>query len=329
MNILEVNGLGKKFDDFTAVNGISFNVGQGEIFGFLGPNGAGKSTTIKMLTTILNPSFGEARVKGYDIARQRDEVRENLGIVFQDPSSDTFLTGRDNLHYHGVVYHMSKKKREERIAEVLELLDLEGKENIPLKDCSGGVQRRFEVARGFMTHPGLLFLDEPTIGLDIQARKTLWNYITKLRDNENVTILLTTHYIEEADYLCDRVSIIDHGNVAAIDSPGNLKDVVGTDIIRVELANGRGEVFNEVFNQVDWVKDITSDSTGYRLNVEGGDKRTGEVLMIAGSRGIAISSIELLKPNLEDAFLYYTGKTIREDEGNFQEIRKAVRRKRK
>ncbi|MFP3975967.1 MAG: ATP-binding cassette domain-containing protein, partial [Dehalococcoidia bacterium] len=256
MAILEVKDLTKKFGDFTAVDSISFEVREGEIFGFLGPNGAGKSTAIKMLTTILNPTSGEARVCGYDVSRQRDDVRKNLGIVFQDSATDTFLTGKDNLNYHGVVYHMNKKDREQMIAEVLDLLDLKGKENIALKDCSGGVQRRFEVARGFMTRPRLLFLDEPTIGLDIQARKTLWDYITKLRENEGVTILLTTHYIEEADHLCDRVSIIDHGKISAIDSPQNLKDTVGTDRVQGEIADGRGDDFANLFQYLDWVKNV-------------------------------------------------------------------------
>ena len=177
MNVLEVEGLTKVFDDFVAVDHISFTVSEGEIFGFLGPNGAGKSTTIKMLTTILNPTSGEARVCGYDVVRQRDEVRRSIGIVFQDPSIDRFLTGRENLRYHAVMYHMPSKMIEERIDEVLDLLDLRGREDIPIKDCSTGNQRRFEVARGFMTHPRLLFLDEPTVGLDMQARKRLWSYI--------------------------------------------------------------------------------------------------------------------------------------------------------
>lgn len=329
MAILEVKELTKKFGDFTAVDRISFTVEEGEIFGFLGPNGAGKSTAIKMLTTILNPTSGEARVGGYDVSRQRDDVRKNIGIVFQDPASDRFLTGRENLNYHGVMYHMSKKEREQRIDEVLHLLDLKGKENIPIKDCSGGVQRRFEVARGFMTRPKLLFLDEPTIGLDIQARKTLWDYITKLREDEGVTILLTTHYIEEADNLCDRVSIIDHGQIAAIDSPQKLKEVVGADLVQVEVGDGQGKDFAGAFGELDWIKDIKRDGTLFKLSVEGGERKIPEILSIASQHSIPVISVESFKPSLEDAFLQFTGKTIREEEGSIQDFRKAKMRKRR
>ncbi len=327
MAVLEVKNLTKRFGDFTAVDRISFEVQEGEIFGFLGPNGAGKSTSIKMLTTTLNPTSGEARLCGYDIVRQRDDVRRNLGIVFQDSATDKFLTGRDNLNYHGVMYHMSKREREQRIDEVLDLLDLRGKENIPIKGCSGGIQRRFEVARGFTTRPKLLFLDEPTIGLDIQARKTLWDYINKLRENEGVTILLTTHYIEEADHLCDRVSIIDHGQIAAIDAPQKLKGVVGTDLVRVEIADGQGKDFVRAFNGLDWVKNIDQDGTVFKLSVEGGEKKAHEILSIASQHSIPVTSVEVFEPSLEDAFLQFTGKTIREEEGSIQDFKKAMRRK--
>jgi len=328
MNVLEVEGLTKIFGDFTAVDHIGFTVQKGEIFGFLGPNGAGKSTTIKMLTTILNPTSGEARVCGYDIVRERDEVRRNIGIVFQDPSTDRFLTGRENLKYHAVMYHLSPKEIEERIDEVLDLLELRGREDTPINDCSTGIQRRFEVARGFLTHPRLLFLDEPTIGLDMQARKRLWSYIDKLR-KEEITILLTTHYIEEADYLCDRVGIIDHGKIVAIDTPQNLKNVAGSEVVRVEVANGQGAKFADALREVDWITAIEYDGHEMRLSVVGGERRIPEVLAVASQTGTPITSVELVRPSLEDAFLYYTGKTIREEEGSMQDLMRTRMRKRR
>jgi ABC-2 type transport system ATP-binding protein len=328
MNVLEVESLTKVFGDFTAVDHISFTVPQGEIFGFLGPNGAGKSTTIKILTTILNPTSGEAKVCGYDIVREKDEVRRNIGIVFQDPSTDRFLTGKENLRYHAVMYHMPPKEIEERIDEVLDLLDLRGREDIPIKDCSAGIQRRFEVARGFLTHPRLLFLDEPTVGLDMQARKRLWSYINKLR-KEEITILLTTHYIEEADYLCDRVGIIDHGKIVAIGTPKDLKNVAGSEVVRVEVADGQGTKFVDALREFDWITAIEFDGHELRLSVVGGERRIPHVLTVASQTGTSITSIELIKPSLEDAFLYYTGKTIREEEGSMQDLMRTRMRRRR
>lgn len=311
---IEAEDLTKKFDDFVAVDHISFAVQDGEIFGFLGPNGAGKSTTIKMLITILNPTSGQARICGYDVLRQRDDVRRHIGIVFQDSSIDRFLTGKENLNFHGMIYHMDKKTRESRISEVLKLLDLQDKENTPIKDCSGGIQRRFEVARGFMTHPRVLFLDEPTIGLDIQARRALWEYIKNLNKDNDITIILTTHYIEEADYLCDRIGIIDHGKVIATDSPQRLKESVGIDLILMEIANGGNGDFIASLKRLEWVKNIEQHRNLLELSVEEGDRRVPELLGLASRHGVSVTSIDSHKPSLEDAFLHYTGKTIRQSE---------------
>jgi ABC-2 type transport system ATP-binding protein len=327
--IIEAEDLTKEFDGLIAVDHINFAVQEGEIFGFLGPNGAGKSTTIKMLATILNPTAGWTRVCGYDVLRQRGDVRRCLGIVFQDPSVDRFLTGKENLNFHGMVYHMDKNTREDRISEVLSLLDLEGKENTPIKDCSGGIQRRFEVARGFMARPRVLFLDEPTIGLDIQARRALWDYIRNLNKGEGITVILTTHYIEEADYLCDRVGIIDHGKIAAIDSPQRLKESVGIDLILIEIANGDGDSFSALLKGLGWVKNIEQHGSLLELSVEGGDERIPGLLALASREGIIITSVDSHKPSLEDAFLHYTGETIRESEGGIKELRKARRARRK
>lgn len=224
MLAIEAKNLTKEFNGLVAVNNISFEVGEGEIFGLLGPNGAGKTTTIKMLVTLLRPTKGEARVWGFDILRQRDEVRNSIGIVFQEPALDNRLTGYENLDFHAMLYGLDADTRKKRIKEVLNLVELEDKANILVRNYSGGMQRRLEIARGLMHYPKVLFLDEPTLGLDAQTRRRIWDYILKLNQTEKITIILTTHYMEEADYLCQRVGIIDFGKIVALDSPKNLKN---------------------------------------------------------------------------------------------------------
>jgi ABC-2 type transport system ATP-binding protein len=327
-NVIEVEGLTKEFDGLVAVDHISLSVREGEIFGFLGPNGAGKSTAIKMLTTLLKPTSGSAEICGYDIVKERDKVRGYIGIVFQDQSSDRLLTGKENLDFHARMYSMGKEEREQRISEVLDLLELEGKENIKIKDCSGGIQRRFEVARGFMLYPKVLFLDEPTIGFDIKAMRDLWDYIRKANEQEGVTIMLTTHYIEEADYLCDRVAIIDNGQIVAIDTPEMLKEVVGTDLVSVQIANRENGDFIDLVKSLDWVKNIEEHASSLLLSVEGGDARVPELVELADDNGFVISAIDSHKPSLEDSFVHFTGRTIREAEGSLKEQRRARRARR-
>jgi ABC-2 type transport system ATP-binding protein len=322
-NVIEVEGLTKEFDGLVAVDHISFAVKKGEVFGFLGPNGAGKTTAIKMLTTLLNPTSGSAKICGYDVVKERDEVRRCIGIVFQDRSSDWLLTGRENLDFHARMYSMSKEAREERISQVLDLLELKGKENTKLRDLPDGVQRRFEVARGFMLYPKVLFLDEPTIGFDIQARRDLWDYIRKANEQEGVTIMLTTHYIEEADYLCDRVAIIDNGKLVAIDTPERLKEAVGTELISVQIANKENGDFISLVKGLKWVKNIEEHVSSLVLSVEGGDTRVAELVELADDNGFAVSAIDSRKPSLEDSFVHFTGRTIREAEGSLKEQRRA------
>ena len=323
-NVIEVEELTKEFDGLVAVDHVSFAVKKGEIFGLLGPNGAGKTTLIKMLTTLLNPTSGSARVCGHDVVRERDEVRKHLGLVFQDAASDLILTGRENLEFHLMMCGVGKKKREERIAEVLDLLELRGKENTKLRDCPAGVRRRFEVGRGFLLHPDVLFLDEPTIGFDIQAMRDLWGYIRRVNEQEGVTILLTTHYIEEADELCHRVAIIDQGKIAAIDTPKRLKEAVGVELITVELI-GEKEAFAEFARNLEWVRSVEVHANSVALNVMGGDARVPELVELADNAGFELSAIEARKPSLEDAFVHFTGRTIREAEGD---MRAELRRRR-
>jgi ABC-2 type transport system ATP-binding protein len=328
-DVIEVNELTKKFGDLVAVDHISFTVKEGEIFGFLGPNGAGKTTCIKMLTTLLHPTSGSAKICGYDVIKEQDRVRDCMGIVFQDRSSDRFLTGRQNLDFHARMYSMNKEEREEKTSEVMDLLELKGKEDIKFNDLPEGLRRRFEVARGFMTYPKVVFLDEPTIGFDIKARMDLWDQIRRAKEKEGVTVMLTTHYIEEADYLCDRVAIIDHAKIIAIDTPEKLKKVIGTDLISLQIANRNNGDFMEVVKKLDWVKSAEEYSNSLLLNVERGDSegRVPELIDFADENGFLISSIDEHKPSLEDVFLHFTGRTIREAEGSVKG-RRARRKKR-
>ena len=323
-NVIEIDNLTKNFGNLVAVDNINLSVREGEIFGFLGPNGAGKTTAIKMLCTILSPTSGSARVCGYDVRRQRDMVRECIGIVFQDPAIDTFLSGRENLDFHGRMYHMDGATREKRIAEVLDLMDLKGRENIRIGDCSGGIQRRFEVARGFMNHPRVLFLDEPTLGMDVQTRRSLWDYIGVLNKQEGITVILTTHYIEEADYLCHRMVIMDRGKIVTMDTPGKLKQVLGLNLISLQLANGRFDSLIGLLKQIDWIKKIEERNDSLELSIDGAEERIPQLIDFTDGHEFAISSIDLHKPSLEDAFLHFTGKTIREKEGSLMDTWKAM-----
>ncbi len=326
-SVIEIRNLTKEFDGLVAVDNITLDVEEGRVFGFLGPNGAGKTTAVKVLCTILNPTSGSGNVCGYDIVRQRDEVRQCIGIVFQDRAIDTFLTGKENLDFHARMYHLDRKARQQRVAEVLELMDLKGRENMIISECSGGTQRRFEVARGFLNHPRVLFLDEPTLGLDVQARRNLWDYIKLLNSKEGTTIILTTHYMEEADYLCDRVAIIDHGRIVAIDTPEKLKQAVGSNSMSLQLAQSSGATLLESLRQLSWVKKIEARDGSLELSIDGGEERIPELIDFADSRGLVISSIKLSKPSLEDTFLYYTGKNIREQEGSVMDVWKAWMRR--
>ena len=315
MSAIKVKNLTKEFNGLKAVNNISFEVKEGEIFGLLGPNGAGKTTTIKMLSTLLNLTEGQASVWGFDVLTQKDEVRSSIGIVFQEPALDSRLTGRENLDFHARLYGLDKKIRQKRIKEVLHLVDLEDKADVLVQNYSGGMQRRLEVARGLMHCPKILFLDEPTLGLDAQTRRHIWEYIKELNKKEKVTIILTTHYMEEADYLCDRVAIIDFGKIVALDKPERLKNILGGDAISIEATPS--EIALNVFQKLSWVKKIKEHDGLIDLTVEEGEKKIPLLIKIDQKKeGFAIRSIKLREPTLEDVFLHYTGKTIREAETN-------------
>ena len=306
-----LRGLTKRFDSLTAVNSVDLEIKKGELFGLLGPNGAGKSTLIKMLTTMLIPTEGEASVWGHNVAKERNAVRASIGVVFQDMSIDTMLTGRENLDFHGRMYGMSGSLRKKRIEEVLSLVDLTDKADIKMEDYSGGMQRRLEIARGLMHHPNVLFLDEPTLGLDAQTRRYIWQYVRNMNEKEGVTIVLTTHYMEEADYLCDRIAIIDNGKIVALDAPQNLKDMIGADTIILE-SQGDGDRLLKSLKSFDWVRSTASSNGTMELMVDHAQARVPEVMAEAYKNNVIIKSVGLHEPTLEDVFLKFTGKKMRE-----------------
>ena len=311
MDEITVDRLGKKFGKFTAVDGISFSVRKGELFGFLGPNGAGKSTTIYMLTTLIPSTSGHATVNGFDIGSQADLVRSSIGIVFQDPTVDIRLSAYDNLDIHGRLYGMGDDRlREQRIKEVLDLVELYDWRKKLVKTFSGGMRRRLEIARGLMHTPHVLFLDEPTLGLDPQTRRHIWGYIDKLK-KQGITIMLTTHYLEEADFLCDRVAIMDHGKIMALDTPKKLKGMIGGNFIYATCQ--QPEKLAAVLKKKGIAKAPRIEGLVLSFDVKESGKVVPKVLEAALKAKIEIESIELRMPSLEDVFIHYTGSSIREE----------------
>lgn len=310
MDIIVTENLTKTFDGCTAVDHIKFSVKEGEVFGFLGPNGAGKTTTIKMLTTLLYPTLGSASIAGFDILKQRAKVRENIGVVFQEPALDTELTCRENLDFHARMYGLSPDIRKKRIIEVLTLVDLLDKKDVLVKNYSGGMKRRLEIARGLMHSPRVLFLDEPTLGLDAQTRRAIWDYIKKLNKDENTTIFLTTHYMDEADFLCHRIGIIHHGKILVMNAVDVLKKSVGNDVITLSCSDC--PVLQKRLEKEPWISQITPHGSFITLGVERGEEKIPVIFDIARAVNVKISSIDVRKPTLDDVFLHYTGRRMRE-----------------
>jgi len=333
--IVETQELTKRYAGGTlAVNGISFRVFRGEIFGFLGPNGAGKSTTIMMLTTLIRPTGGRARVCGFDVVTSPHQVRLQLGYVSQDVAVDESLTGRENLYLQAKLYHLSAGVLPGRIAEVLEMVELADHSDRLVSTYSGGMRKRLDIAAGLIHRPRLLFLDEPTLGLDIQTRSRIWDYVRRLREEHGITIFLTTHYMEEADRLCDRVAIIDHGQIVALDTPSALKASIGGDLITLRLGNGAQTSADltrglQTLPLVEEVKPL--DEGTFQLVVQEGERAAPRLLEFLSEQGIRVDSVALKRPSLDDVFLRYTGRQLREDEGgeSFHRMRMAVRRARR
>ncbi len=311
MHIIELENLSKSFGQLVAVDSVSFSIKEGEIFGLLGPNGAGKTTTISMLVTMKKPTSGRASVNGFDIEKEPDGVRRSIGIVFQDPSLDEELTAFENLELHAAMYGIERKARRERIIEVIRTVELEERLHDLVKTFSGGMRRRLEIARGLLHYPKILFLDEPTIGLDPQTRKHVWDYIRKLKQEHGITIVMTTHYMEEADSLCDRIAIIDHGRIIALDSSETLKDSLGGDIVIVKTKDAAK--LEAAVQGLGGVKKAKVDDGALSLSVEQAEKRIMAIMDIARKKKIPVDSIGMHKPTLDDVFLHYTGRTIREE----------------
>ena len=304
---VETENLTKKYNDLLAVDRLNLQIKEGEIFGLLGPNGAGKTTTLSMLATLLKPTTGTARVNSYDIISQPSEVRQSIGIVFQDPSSDDILTGWENLYLHSLMFGVPKEERKKRIDYVLGLVDLKDRSADIVKKYSGGMRRRLELARGLLHNPRVLFLDEPTLGLDPQTREHIWEYIETLVKTERVTIIITTHYMEEADRLCNRVAIIDHGRVVALDSPSNLKSKMGGEVIKLQT---RSPTLDEI-KELDYVTSVNRTDKAVVLTVKNANAHLQEILGKVGQ----VESVEIRTPTLNDVFLHYTGRKIREEAG--------------
>jgi len=324
---IKVEDLTKSFNGLVAVDHISFTVKSGELFGLLGPNGAGKTTTINMLSTLLKSTSGYGEVAGHDISKSKDDIRRSIGVVFQEPALDIKLTGKENLEFHAMMYGLKKEERKKRVEEVLKLVELTEKRNVLVENFSGGMKRRLEIARGLIHKPEVLFLDEPTLGLDAQTRRHIWDYIKKLNKEGGVTIILTTHYMEEADFLCDRIAIMDKGKFVAMDIPARLKDILGGDVVSMEIEGNADSLIDRI-NSLDWVKNMTRHNETLSLTMEKGERRIPQLINVARENGVNITCVHLRKPSLEDVFLHFTGRTIREEEASKTERSRAAIRAR-
>jgi ABC-2 type transport system ATP-binding protein len=311
MKAIRVDNLTKIFGHLVAVDHVSFEVEEGEVFGFLGANGAGKTSTVMMLATALNPTSGMATVCGYDIVRERDKVRESIGIVFEELSLDTNLTARENLDFHARLYHLPRKVRDERISQALDLVALTDRQNVLVKYYSGGMQRRLEIARGMLNSPKVLFLDEPTLGLDVQTRRLLWDYAKRLNKEAGTAILLNTHYVEEADYLCDRIAVLEQGRIMAIDTPRALKDSLGSSVLSIKFPQGTfASEFAGLIKGMSWVRGVRQHDSQLELSVGHLGMKIPDVVRLAREHGFAISSIGEHKPSLDDVFMHFVGKKL-------------------
>jgi ABC-2 type transport system ATP-binding protein len=308
--IIEVRDLEHVFDSFAAVRGISFTVKRGEVFSFLGPNGAGKSTTINILTTLLPLQKGTVRVAGYDVAREPGRVRESIGIVFQEDVLDRDLTVWETMEFHGRLYSIPRDERRRRIDDLLRVVELGSKRDERTKNLSGGMKRRLQIARGLMTRPEVLFLDEPTQGLDPQTRMRMWEYIRQVNES-GTTIFLTTHYMEEADMLSDRISIIDGGKIIVSGTPEELKNALGEDVVYLETEDdGRAR---ETLRGIREIRSVTESSRGLSVTISAdGSHCLPRIVDAVRGAGIEISSVNLKKPTMDDVFVHYTGRELRD-----------------
>lgn len=309
---IKAKGLVKRYsEEVLAVDRVDLSIQSNVIYALLGPNGAGKTTTISLLTTLIEPTDGSAKVVGFDVVRQAGEVRRRIGVTFQEMVLDTELTGRQVLDYHGRLYHQGKAARKTKIAELLALVELEEAADRRVSTYSGGMKRRLELARGLMTEPEVLFLDEPTLGLDPQNRANIWDYIRNLKEQKGLTLLLTTHYMDEAEQLADYVGIIDHGRIVAEGMPRELIDQMGADAIRI-VGQGNSAEFIEKVRGLSFVQTLTTGEELIQIGVDSGNRRLAEVVSVANSSGFTVEDISVTKPSLGDVFLKYTGRELRD-----------------
>jgi ABC-2 type transport system ATP-binding protein len=307
MAAISVKDLRKRFGDFEAVKGVNFEVATGEVFGFLGPNGAGKTTTINMLCTLARPSGGRATVAGHDVVAERDDVRRHIGLVFQDPTLDGYLTAEQNLRLHAELYGVERGLVAPRMRQVLEMVGLWERRGTQVLTFSGGMRRRLEIARGLMHSPRVLFLDEPTIGLDPQTRNSIWGYIRQLQRSEEITIFMTTHYMDEAEF-CGRIAIMDHGEIVALDTPEALKEQVGADRIRIETEDD-GATIEAIGERFGLEAQVSEGAVTFA--VPDGEEF---VPRLFAELGVPIRSVSVARPTLDDVFMSHTGTTIRDAE---------------
>ncbi|MGQ0771945.1 MAG: ATP-binding cassette domain-containing protein [Nitrososphaerota archaeon] len=331
MHSIETRSLTKIYNsDVVAVDKVSFAVDEGEIFGFLGPNGAGKSTTMMILTTLLKPSSGQAFVSGLDVSSQQKKVRENIGYVQQDITIDEYLSGRENLLLQARLNHLPKDQIDSRITELLDLVELTEKQNDSAITYSGGMRKRLEIAGGLLHRPKVLFLDEPTVGLDIQTRQKIWEYIKRIHNEYQMTIFLSTHYMEEADRLCDRIGIIDYGKIQTIDTPQALKNALGAGIIvfSMDEHSSKSQLISEI-KQIEFVKEVTQSDDKVTVFSSKGAEVAPMIFSLSGNLGITIKSISITQPTLDDVFLSYTGRDLRDNNGGTFDRRKEYQKKRR
>jgi ABC-2 type transport system ATP-binding protein len=324
--MIRVEQLVKQFNSLTAVNNISFEVAQGEIFGFLGPNGAGKTTTIKVLTTLLSPTSGGATVAGYDVLKEPGKVRSVIGYVAQDISLDDKATGRENLMLQGRLHHMEGKLLRQRADELLELVELSADADRLTETYSGGMRKRLDLIAGLIHRPRVLFLDEPTLGLDPQTRARVWGYLRDLNKKEGITTFLTTHYMDEADQLCHRVAIIDHGEIRTLGSPKELKEEIGGDCITIGFSEERligesalAEAAFQTLQGEHYIQRMENLADSVAIYVDKGDEIMPQVIELLRENGIPVKTITLSRPSLNDVFLKYTGYTMRDSEASSAE----------
>jgi ABC-2 type transport system ATP-binding protein len=311
-NAIDVREIVKSFGEFTAVKGISFSVEDGEIFGLLGPNGAGKSTLIRMMTTLLPPTSGTAIINGFDVVKQADGVRHSIGVIPQALTSDLELSVEENLIIFAKLYGVPRAKRQKLIDELLESVELTQWRDAPVKHLSGGMRRRVEIARGLVHEPRIFFLDEPTTGLDPVSRVAVWEMLQRIKAHRDLTVLLTTHYMDEADKLCDRIAIVDHGELKALDSPLKLKtSIPGKNVLEVSFTTVPAG-WAEALQQLPDVESVTSEDRIFRLNSQNGPRTTLALMDAAARADIGVQSLSVQSTTLDDVFVHYTGRALRD-----------------